>query len=132
MFSIFAWREWSIGKIYWLMKKLSRFFSSIENTEINRRSNEKMRQILLNQSSKWFFDEKIVHLLHILHISQQSHMIFTYLINIVKQNQRISTLQKQQKSTHYRNSFEVSKISSLSNVLDRQLMCLRNCFAQFS
>ena len=115
MFNIFVWREWSIEKIYWSMKKLSRFFSSIENIEINRRSNEKMRQILLNQSSKWFFDEKIVQLLHILHINQQSYMIFIYLINIVEQNQRIFTFQKLLKSIHYRNSFEIFKITFSSD-----------------
>ena len=51
-----------------------------------------------------------------LHINQQLHIIFIYLIKIVKQNERISTLQKWQKLIHYRNNFEFSKISSLSNL----------------
>ena len=35
-----------------------------------------------------------VQLLHRLHFNQQSHIIFVYLIEIVKQIERISTLQK--------------------------------------
>ena len=41
-------------KTFWSMKKLSKFFSSIENIEINRRFNAIIFHILLNQSSKSF------------------------------------------------------------------------------
>ena len=68
-----------------------------------------------------------VQFLRSLHNNQQSHMIFTWLVKIVKQNERNSTLQKRLKSFHYRNNFETSKTSSLS---DFQLRCLRKCFAQ--
>ena len=40
-------------KTFWLMKKLSKFISSIENIEINRRSNAIILYIFLNQSSKF-------------------------------------------------------------------------------
>ena len=70
-------------------------------------------------------NKKIVQLLHILHFNQQSHMIFNYLNEIIKQNKRISTLQKWQKSIHYRNNFENSKITSLLN------LCLLKCVVQF-
>ena len=63
-----------------------------------------------------------VQLLHILHLSQQSHMIFIYLVRIVELNERISTSQKLQKSTHYRNSCEAWKIMLLSNLCS-------SCFA---
>ena len=59
---------------------------------------------------------EFVQLFRILHINQQSHMIFTYLIKVVNLNKRISMLQKWQKSTHYRNSFAISKTSSSSNL----------------
>ena len=80
-------------KAFWSMKELSRLFSSIENTEINRRSNEEMRQILFDQSRKWLFDAKFRTVFRILHIKQQSHMIFEYLVKIIEQTKRNSTLQ---------------------------------------
>ena len=57
-----------------------------------------------------------VQLFYFLYFNQQSHMIFIYLIKVVKQNQRILTLQKWLKSIYYRNSFEISKILWLSNL----------------
>ena len=43
------------------MKELSRFFSSIENTEINRRSNAIILHIRLNQSSKFCVRAIVAH-----------------------------------------------------------------------
>ena len=48
-----------------------------------------------------------------LYRNQQFHMILNCLIKIVKQNERISTFQQLSKSIHYRNNFEIFKISSL-------------------
>ena len=50
-----------------------------------------MRQTLLDQPPKWLFGEKIVQLLHILHLNQQPHMISNYIVKIVEQNERIPT-----------------------------------------
>ena len=58
------------------MKELSKLFSSIENTEINRRSNEKMRQILLDQSSKCVFVEKIRTV--VAHLASQSTITYDF------------------------------------------------------
>ena len=66
---------------------------------------------------------KFVQLFRILHFNQQFHMIFAYLVKIIKQNKRISTFQKLYKSIHCRNNFENSKITSLSN------LCLLKCVA---
>ena len=44
-------------------------------------------------------------------------MISNCLVKIVKQNERISTLQQLSKSIHYRNSFEIFKISSLQKLV---------------
>ena len=62
-----------------------------------------------------------VHLFRNLHIKHSFHMIFTYLVKIVEQNWRISTLQKRQKSIHDRNNSETWKIISLSK------LCLLKC-----
>ena len=87
----------------------SRFFRSIENSSSQRDN----LSFLIRSIIKVF---AFVQLLHILHINQQSHIIFTYLVKIVEQNERFLTLQKWQKSTHYRRNSETSKISSLSNL----------------
>ena len=65
-----------------------------------------------------FWIRKFVQLFRILHIKQQSHIIFNYLIKVVKQNERNLKLKKLQKSIHYRNSFEIWKIMLK--------ICLRN------
>ena len=62
-------------------------------------------------NSSWF-----VQLFRILHLNQQSHMIFTYLVEIVNLNKRNSKLQKWQKLTHYRNKCKTWKIMLLSNL----------------
>ena len=62
-----------------------------------------------------------VQLFRNLHINHSFHMILNYLTTIVKQDKRISMLQKWQKSIHDRNSFEAFKITSLSK------MCLLIC-----
>ena len=51
----------------------------------------------------------------ILHFNQQFHMIFIHLIQTVNQNERILTFQKLLKSIHYRNSFEIFKITFSSD-----------------
>ena len=66
----------------------------------------------------------LLQLFCILHINQQSHMIFTYLVRIVNQNERISMFQELLKSIHYRNNFETWKIAQLSNLCLRLLIWL--------
>ena len=51
----------------------------------------------------------------ILQFNQQFHIIFIHLTQIVNQNERISTFQKLLKSIHYRNSFEIFKITFSSD-----------------
>ena len=52
-----------------------------------------------------------------LHRNQQFHIILNCLIKVVKQNERISTFQQLSKSIHYRNNFEIFKISSLQKLV---------------
>ena len=52
-------------------------------------------------------------------------MIFTHLVKIVEQSERILALQKLSKSIHYRNSYETFKTSSLQNIRwnAREMIC---------
>ena len=66
-------------KTFWSMKKLSKLFSSIENIEINRRSNEKMRQILLNQSSKNILNVRVRAV--VAHLASQSKITYDFYLS---------------------------------------------------
>ena len=75
--------------------------------------------IEFNKTSK---RDSFIQLFRLWHIDQL-HIVLICLIRNVKQNQRISTLQKWQKLIHYRNSFETWKIMLK--------MCLRDNFSRY-
>ena len=75
--------------------------------------------------SKTSKHDSFTQLFRFWHIKHWLHVVLICLIKNVEQNQRILTLQKWQKSIHYRNSFESWKIASLS-----KLCTFCECFAR--
>ena len=76
-----------------------------------------------NRTSK---HDSLIQLFRLRHIKHQLHVVLICLIRNVEQSQRISTLQKWEKSIHYRNSFEIWKIMLLSNLCSSESLC--ECF----
>ena len=98
-FVLINWKYW-INSTF--EEKISRYY--IEFNKISKR-------------------DSIIQLLRLWHIKHQFHVVLICLIKNVKQNQRISTLQKWQKSIHYRNNFETWKIMLK--------ICLRDNFSRY-
>ena len=104
----------SISRSIFELTRFSRLFVSSLRHCFLIESRSKSRSIIKKCNA-------FVHLFRNLHIKHSLHMIFTYLVRIVEQNWRISTLQKRQKSIHDRNSSETWKITSLPK------LCLLKC-----